>query len=422
MQINLRLADKLKDAPNIFLPDASRWVAAAGKNAFIPKLWFMGKIAFGPEVFKEAAAELKAALMAAGGGARKLIILDLDDTLWGGTVGEIGWENLVLGGHSAVGEAMVEFQKSLKALNRRGILLGIASKNTENTALEALEKHPEMVLRQKDFAGWRINWQDKAQNILDLVSELNLGLQSVVFIDDNPVERARVKETLPEVLVPEWPTDPTLYVRSLNDLNCFDTPVISQEDLSRTQMYLEERERAQLKNSAATVDEWLNSLDMQVTVETLNPANLPRAAQLMNKTNQMNLSTRRMSELELAKWTNQDDHFLWTVRVADRFGDSGLTGIVSLEREGDQARIVDFLLSCRVMGRKVEETMIATAVHKAQELGVDQIYAEYLPTPKNQPCLEFWQRSGFECKEGDHIFRWDSSKQYPVPEQIRLVG
>ena len=234
MRMNLRLAEKVENVSNIYLLDAGRWMGAAGKHAFNPKLWYMAKIPFGNEVFIEAVKDLKCALRGANGSAKKLIIVDLDDTLWGGIVGDAGWENLRLGGHDFLGEAYVDFQRELKAMTHRGILLGIVSKNEEAVALEAINKHPEMVLRLDDIAGWKINWRDKALNVLELVAELNLGLQSVVFIDDNPVERARVREALPEVLVPDWPLDKTLYKSALLGLRCFDNPSISQEDVART--------------------------------------------------------------------------------------------------------------------------------------------------------------------------------------------
>lgn len=420
MRMNLRLAERLEPAGNIYLLDASRWTAAAGRKASVPKLWYMGKIAFSNEVFREAAAEIRAALRALSGMARKLLVLDLDDTLWGGIVGDDGWENLTLGGHNLVGEAYVDFQKALKALTRRGVVLGIASKNDEQVALEAIRSHPEMVLQPEDFAGWRINWNDKAQNIAALAETLNLGLQSVVFIDDNPVERARVREALPEVLVPEWPEDKTLYKQALQELTCFDIPAISAEDAKRTEMYVVERQRTALKEQAGSLDEWLKGLDIRVTAEKLNGTNLPRAAQLFNKTNQMNLATRRMTAEELSAWAEQPGHSLWTFRVADRFGDSGLTGILGLQLTGERLEITDYLLSCRVMGRKVEETMLALAVRAAQQAGAREVVAVYRPTAKNRPCLEFWQRSGFTCQEPD-TFRWDTTQEYPVPEQVKLL-
>ena len=420
LRMNLRLAESFDEASNIYLLDTQRWVSIAGKNAFNPKLWYMGKVAFGNDVFKECVRDMKAALRGINGGSKKLIILDLDDTLWGGVVGDVGWEGIRLGGHDYVGEAYVDFQRALKSLTRRGVLLGIVSKNEESVALEAITSHPEMVLRPDDFAGWKINWQDKAQNIVDLVSELNLGLESVVFIDDNPVERARVREALSEVFVPEWPEDRMFYRSALLGLRVFDTPSVSEEDAGRTRMYVLERQRNDSKKAVGSLDEWLRSLDTRIQVEELNKANLQRAAQLLNKTNQMNLTTRRMTEPEMADWARQDNHKIWTFRVSDNFGDSGLTGIISLEVENKMGRIVDFVLSCRVMGRKVEETMLYTVIKDAESQSLDRVYARYIPTSRNKPCLDFWKSSGFSYNGKDSCFTWELHNKYALPDCIKI--
>ncbi len=421
MRMNLRLAENLEKASNIYVLNTHKWTEQAGSHAFSPKLWYLGKIVFGNEVFQEAVADIKAALGGMLGFARKLIILDLDDTLWGGIVGDVGWENLVLGGHHHLGEAYVDFQQALKSMKNRGILLAIASKNEEQVALEAIRNHPEMVLKLEDFAGWRINWQDKAQNVLDLMTELNLGPQSTLFIDDNPAERARVKESLPEVLVPDWPEDPLFYPAALLSLRCFEMPSLSQEDLVRTSMYLSENKRQALKQTVSSLEDWLTRLAIRLQVEELHPANLQRATQLLNKTNQMNLSTRRMSEAELMAWAEDKHHRLWTVRVSDKFGDAGLTGIVSLEIQDPNAQIVDFILSCRVMGRKIEEAMLATAIHYAQTQGVEEVYARYIPTAKNKPCLDFFKSLAPRFQQQGECFIQGGKKPFPVPEHITLV-
>ena len=419
MQMNLRLAANLTNAPNIYVLNAGRWIEVAGQNAFHPKLWYMGKIPFGNDVFREAVKDIKSVLRAISGASKKLVILDLDDTLWGGTVGELGWKNLRLGGHDPIGEAYVDFQRALKSLTNRGILLGIVSKNEESVALEAIENNPEMVLRLPHFAGWKINWSDKAKNVVDLVSELNLRLESAVFIDDNPVEWARVRETLPQVLVPEWPDDRMLYKKTLLSLTCFNSLAITEEDLKRTRMYVSERERANSRRTVQSLDEWLKSLATRVRIDELNGLNLQRAVQLLNKTNQMNLTTRRMTESELLTWARQEGRKLWTFRVADKFGDAGLTGIISLEMENERARITDFILSCRVMGRKVEEVMLYTVIKFAESAGLKEVWAKYLPTSSNKPCLEFWRKSGFDFGEEERLFHWRGGN-YPLPEAIQI--
>ncbi|MGD9301099.1 MAG: HAD-IIIC family phosphatase [Desulfobacterales bacterium] len=421
MRMNLRLADNLEKTSNIYVLNTHRWIERAGTRAFNPKLWYLGKITFGNEVFKAAVRDIKAALGGVLGLARKLIILDLDDTLWGGVVGDVGWENLVLGGHHHLGEAYLDFQQALKSMKNRGTLLAIASKNEEPVALEAIRKHPEMVLKLEDFAGWRINWQDKAQNIVDLMTELNLGLQSAVFIDDNPAERARISESLPEVLVPDWPTDPLLYPSTLLSLSCFEIASLSQEDLVRTTLYLSENKRQALKKTVGSLEEWLSRLDLCVQVEELHPANLQRASQLLNKTNQMNLSTRRMSEAELMAWTADKRHRLWTLRVSDKFGDAGLTGIVSIKIQDQSAQIVDFILSCRVMGRKIEDVMLATAIHHARESGLKDVYARYIASSKNKPCLDFFQSLAPLFQQRGELFFHDSKVPFEIPKYIKLV-
>lgn len=416
--MNLRLADKLSLTGNVFVLNAQRWFEAVGPEASSARAWYLGKMAASRAVMAEAAAEIRAALAGLGGGARKLLVLDLDDTLWGGIVGDVGWENLHIGGMDGDGEAHADFQRAAKRLKRRGVVLGIVSKNEESVALEAIRSHPEMVLREEDFVGWKINWVDKAKNILDLTAELNLGLQSVVFIDDNPVERARVREALPEVLVPEWPVEKHRYAEALKQLRVFDAPTLSEEDLQRTRLYQEERQRDHLHKQLGSIDEWLKGLEIQVKAEPLSTSNLSRATQLLNKTNQLNLTTRRMTEVELSAWAEGPGRVLYAVSVSDRFGDAGLTGLVSIEIDNGAARVVDYVLSCRVMGRKVEETMVHLAVTSAAGRA-STLTATHLPTAKNKPCLAFWQRSEF-TPGPDGSFSWDLSRPYALPEAIHL--
>ena len=420
MRMNLRLCENLEKASNVHVLNSQRWMNSGVPMPFNPRLWYMARIPFENAVFVEAAKDIKSALNGIRGNARKLIVVDLDNTLWGGVVGEEGWERLRLGGHDQVGEAFVDFQRSLKSLTNRGLILGIVSKNDESVALDAIENHPEMALRLVDFAGWRVNWQDKAKNVVDLVSELNLGLQSVVFIDDHPVERARVREALPEVLVPDWPSDPMLYKTALLSLTCFNAPSTSSEDAKRTEMYVSDRQRMSLRREVGSAQDWLSTLDTKIKAEDLNEINLQRTTQLLNKTNQMNLTTRRMSEPELSDWTRHPDHHLWTFRVSDKFGDSGLTGIISLTVEDEAGRIVDFVLSCRVLGRNVEETMLLTVVQQARRLGLEKIVATYVPTSKNRPCLDFWKRSKFATGKNSRSFRWNVRDDYPTPKHVQI--
>jgi FkbH-like protein len=384
-------------------------------------LWYLSKTPFGFEFLKTAAAEIKAAVRALTGDTRKLLLVDLDETLWGGIVGDVGWQNVRLGGIDPIGEAFRDFQLALKALKRRGVLLGIVSKNEESTALEAVRSHPEMVLRQDDFAGWRINWEDKAQNIVDLVSELNLGLQSVVFVDDSPIERARVRQALPEVFVPEWPADVMGRKSVLMQLRCFDAPLVTTEDVGRTNMYFAERKRQAARTEVASLGEWLDSLNIRVAAEPLHEANLDRATQLLNKTNQMNLSTRRMTKEELRNWSQQPENTVFVFRVSDKFGDYGLVGVASFMVRDGNADVVDFVLSCRAMGRKVEETMLHVMSVCARSAGATGLHIAYIPTLKNQPCLRFFQKAGLISNGDDKLFTLHLREAYSKPVTTHLV-
>ncbi len=421
MKMNLKLAEELQNMPGVYLLDAQKWIEAVGRNSYSPKLWYLVKSPFHPDVFKEATNDIKTALRGVMGESRRLIVLDLDNTLWGGTVGDLGWENVRLGGHDYVGEAFLDFQRALKALSRRGILLAIVSKNEESIALDALRNHPEMILRPDDFVGWRINWDDKAANLVELAAEVNIGLQSIVFIDDSPVERARVREKLPEVHVPEWPKDVTLFASYLLHMDCFDSPYSTNEDSSRTQLYAAQKQRDQFKDAHSSRDEWLCSLKTELRVEVMTEANRVRVVQLFNKTNQMNLRTRRMTEKELEAWLTGGNRKLWVFRVTDRFGDSGLTGILTLDIGPEISEISDFVLSCRVMGRDVEKAMISVAVDYCRTLNVKELRAEYLPSAKNAPCLQFWKNSGFECFDGNSIFTWALDNPYPAPIGVQTI-
>jgi FkbH-like protein len=420
-RMNLALTEALADAPAIFVLDPTAWMQAAGTAAASPRMWFAGKVPYGNRVFQEAVGDIKAAMNGALGTARKLIVLDLDDTLWGGVIGETGWEGIRLGGHDPIGEAYVAFQEALKALSNRGVQIAVVSKNDEPVAVEAFDRHPEMRLRRADLAGWRINWGDKARNIAELVADLNLGLDAVVFIDDNKVERGRIREALPAILVPDWPDDPCLFAARLTALGCFDTAAVSEEDRARGRMYADERERRTAQAQVGSMEEWLRDLGIEVRVDPLQRADVARATQLFNKTNQLNMATRRLSEQELVDWASAPNRRLWTVRVKDRFGELGLTGLISVEIDGRAARVVDFILSCRAMGRKVEETMLHVASRCAALAGADALHLTFIPTKRNAPCLRALESSGL-TRLGEHEFAWIEKGVFPLPEPVTLVG
>lgn len=421
-QINARLAERLSEQANIFFLDPDRWISkAGGDSAWSPALWYAAKSPFTVKVFQAASNDIASYTRAFEGQAIKLIILDLDDTLWGGVVGETGWQGLTLGGHSHAGEAFQDFQRALKALAQRGVVLAICSKNDEAVALEAIDNHPEMILRRDDFAAWQINWQDKASNIRALLEEINLGPEATLFIDDNPSERGLVSESLPQVTVPDWPKNPSLYSSTLKNLDCFDTATVSDEDRQRVGSYAAERKRRDMQGSDTeeTKSDWIERLEITVAVETLSATNLTRATQLFNKTNQMNLATRRMTEAELTTWASETNQHLWTFRVSDRFGDYGLTGIISAEHVSDTVTITDFILSCRVMGRQVEAAMVHHVYEWAKAEGAHHLEAHFEPTDRNSPCLDFWNASGFD-EVSAHHFQWSLKKRYEAPSALTL--
>jgi FkbH-like protein len=425
MEMNARLCRNLDGKRGVYALNSSRWLVRTGVRGFQSKSWFTTKNPFNNDIYGEALRDIKTALLGSIGKIRKLIVVDLDETLWGGIVGEVGWKNIRLGGHDYVGEALQDFQRALKALKNRGVLLAIASKNDEKTAMEAIQQHPEMILKQVDFVGWRINWQDKAENIADLARKLNLGLDSVVFIDDSEFERRRVRDALPEVLVPEWPTDKTQYISHLMGLRCFESLQMSAEDVARTKMYHEEQSRNLVRKEYVSLDEWLAASDLAITVKKLDEVDLPRVVQLINKTNQMNLTTRRLNEQELQQWLDTTGAALWSIRVADRFGDSGLCGVISAmiaPQMDDTVRIVDFILSCRVLGRKVEDVMLHVAVNWALAQQKAKVVATHVPTERNGVCRDFWMNSGCERVAADNTFVWPSEKMHTLPSFIKVHG
>lgn len=416
-RMNLRLAEHLEGSSNVRVLDSQHWldVAHPPRDA---RYWYTMKFPFTDFVARAAALDVKATIRAFAGQSRKLIVSDLDGTLWGGIIGETGWQGIRLGGHDAIGEAYVDFQRALKTLSRRGIALGVVSKNTEAVALEAFDHHPEMILRRSDLAGWRINWRDKAENLVELVRELNLGLHSVVFIDDKAIERGRIAEALPEVLVPEWPNDVFRFADTLRELDYFDQPSLTAEDRSRSTMYASQRERTESQQVAGSIEEWLSGLGVRASVEAVRAENLSRATQLANKTNQMNLKTRRFVGSEFMHWLSEaQGRQALTIRVTDRFGDVGLTGLISWEPAGDALEIIDFVLSCRAMGRQIENVMVHLAVEAARKRGSSRVIACFTPTVRNGPCREFWARSGFDEREANR-FVWDATKPYPKPAFI----
>ncbi|MEO5367149.1 MAG: HAD-IIIC family phosphatase [Magnetococcus sp. WYHC-3] len=400
--------------------DLAAWLNGSAGAVSDPQLWYAAKLAYTPVVLRSAARRIHGALDALCGRHAKLVVVDLDQTLWGGIVGEVGPLGVTLGGHDPVGEAYVAFQRRLKALARRGVLLAIASKNDATTALACIDTHPEMVLRRDDFVAWRIDWNDKAANIDDLTRELNLGLEAVVFIDDNPHERQRVAEALPRVRVPDWPTNPLLYASALDALTWFEHTAITAEDVRRGEMYQQEARREALARESTSLDDWLRSLDMVVDIAPVTDHNRTRVVQLLNKTNQMNLRTRRMTESALLDWLARPGCRMWTFRVRDRIGDLGLCGVLGLEWGDGAVHATDFVLSCRAFKRGVETLMLWRAAQEARLVQGSRLVLDYLPTERNQPCLEILRASVLQ-EEPTYRFVLPGTATLSAPEHIRVV-
>ena len=409
--MNYYLSEQLNKEKNLYILNSSKWLLNCGaSSAYSSKLWYLTKTPFSNNFFKQVISDLSNLYESIKGLSKKLLILDLDDTLWGGIVGEVGWKNLRIGGHDHLGEAFRDFQIQIKSLKNQGIILALVSKNDEVTAIEAINSHPEMILSMEDFVTHRINWEDKAKNIIDIVNELNLGLQSVVFLDDSPFERARVQEALPEVLVPELPKDPTDYNVFLSKLRCFDKTHVTDEDKSRGNLYKSESKRIKLKQQLKSLSDWIKTLNLTIVIENIKNENTPRAVQLFNKTNQMNLSTRRLSEQEFNHWVKVDSNNLWTIRAADKFGDYGIIGILSISTKNNIATLVDFILSCRVVGRYIEETMIEFLKEFCQENNVNKIKGKYKKTDKNSLCYNFLNKLQL-IDNNQYSFEFPSNKK-----------
>jgi FkbH-like protein len=401
-----RLADR--EGVDVLALDA--WAARDGIAAWHnPELWHRAK----QEVTPAAApiyGDLVMRLVAAHRGrSYKALVMDLDNTLWGGVVGDDGVEGLVLGQGSALGEAFVQFQEYARDLSRRGVILAVVSKNDEKNALEPFEQHPEMVLKRDDIASFVANWSDKPANLRAVAEELNIGLDALVFIDDNPFERDLVRRELPMVAVPEVTDDPTTYAQTLADAGYFEAVAITAEDRARSGQYQSNRQRDKLKASATDLDSYLRGLAMRLLWRRFDRVGLSRTVQLINKTNQFNLTTRRYSEANVLGVMDDDRAFGAQLRLVDRFGDNGIIAIVIGRLLDDKDVLIDtWLMSCRVLGRQVEPTTLNLAAALAQEMGGRRLIGEYIPTAKNGMVKDHYPKLGFHAiaREGANTARY----------------
>ncbi len=344
-----------------------------------------------PLLARHAAAMIRASL----GLTSKCLVLDLDNTLWGGIIGEDGINGIRLGGGPA-GESYVAFQKYVQALQRRGVILAICSKNNEQDAKAPFQDHPEMVLKLDDIALFVANWQSKDENLRHIAATLNIGLDSIVFVDDNPVERNLIRSQIPEIEVIEVPQDPAGYTAALHRSLCFEAWTLTEDDRRRAASYQQNAKRSEQLAASGNVEDYLAGLEMHVELRPFDEANLARIVQLINKTNQFNLTTRRITEAECLALINRSDCYTQFMRLKDRFGDNGITGILIGFVEGDTLRIDNWLISCRVLGRRVEDAMLAAALNFAVERKCEFALGEYIPTPKNAQVSGIFEKYGFE--------------------------
>jgi FkbH-like protein len=328
----------------------------------------------------------------------KVLAVDLDNTLWGGVIGEDGMAGIKVGPEYP-GAAFQALHRALLDLSRRGILLAVCSKNNLDDAMEVLEKHPGMLLRARHFAALRINWTDKAQNLREIAEELNVGIDALAFLDDNPFEREQVRAALPEVAVIDLPKNLLEYAATVRNCAAFERLALSAEDQQRTEMYAAQKQRDGAEQNFQTTEDFFRYLEQEAELGTVSDVTLARVAQLTQKTNQFNLTTRRYTETQIAEMAKQTDWHIFSIKVRDRFGDHGLVGVSVARDHGEQCEIDTFLLSCRVIGRTIETALLAHIAESAAQRGCKRLVGWFLPTRKNAPARDFYQRHGFECQE-----------------------
>ena len=397
-QLNHDLRQHAK-AEDVYLLSVDTWAAMDGlSNIHDQALWNRSKQEIHPRASSLYGDQLGRILAALRGRSAKCLVLDLDNTLWGGVIGDDGLEGIVVGQGSAVGEAHLALQHYAKQLSNRGIILAVCSKNDESNALAPFEQHREMALRREDIACFVANWHDKASNLRQIAQSLNIGLDALVFVDDNPVERALIRRELPMVAVPELPDDASDYVSLIASAGYFEALNITEEDRGRAQQYRANIEREGLRRSATDMDSFLEALRMELVWSSFDDAGLKRIVQLMNKTNQFNLTTRRHTDTEVAAMMRDKDILTLQLRLTDVYGDNGVIALlIARRRPGSLLEIETWLMSCRVLGRNVEEATLNILVERARKLGCETLLGSYQPTSKNGIVSDHYQRLGFSA-------------------------
>ncbi len=392
-----------------------------GRNAFFKgSLYYGSKIPYSMEALPIISKAVIDVVLAMQGRVKKCVVLDLDNTLWGGVIGDDGLAGIEIG-ELGKGHVFSNLQKWLKQLKDYGIILAVCSKNNEDTAKEPFEKHEEMVLRLSDISIFVANWDDKASNIKIIQESLNIGMDSIVFLDDNPFERNLVKERFPQIEVPELPEDPSLWLSFLQNEDYFGTASYTEETNDRTKLYQAEFERKKLEQSFESIDDYLKSLEMVGTAKAFEPLRYPRIAQLTQRSNQFNLRTVRYTEDEIKNIAENDHYVTLYYTLRDKFGDHGLVSVVIMEKRDDETLFIDtWLMSCRVLKRGMEEFVVNKIVDTARNKGFKTITAEYLATPKNKMVKDIYKTMGFqETGEGQYrlnISDYTIQKHYIMEE------
>ena len=397
---NSALFEAEKANPNVKVFDYSEFTRRYSVTDLIDwKFFFISQMGINPKLTKDFQAWWQRKLDGVALKRKKCVVLDLDNTLWGGVLGEDGISGVKIGGDYP-GKAFLLFQKLLLQLSQSGVVLTVCSKNNEQDVLDVWEKNPFIVLKKEHFAAYRINWKDKASNI-------NIGLDSFVFIDDNPTERELIKQMLPMVSVPEFPTQPyelPVFFQQLVD-QYFKVYSITEEDKKKTEQYKANAARTQAQHSFADFSDFLESLDIQISIEAANEFNIPRIAQMTQKTNQFNLTTKRYTDADVKKFL-ADGWKIWCIGVSDKFGDNGITGCIMVNNN----TIDTFLLSCRILGKGIEEAFMTAIMKCLSDNGVGKLYAEYIPTAKNVQVENFYEKMQFNVT----VKELDGSKRYEI--------
>ncbi|MBT4764549.1 HAD-IIIC family phosphatase [bacterium] len=379
-----------------FLLDVSAISETVGlSNWHDPAINHIAKLPFSPKITPLYADNICRIIAAMKGKSRRALVLDLDNTLWGGVIGDDGVDGIKIGNGDALGEAYLSVQNSILKLHERGIVLAVCSKNTDSIARTPFKEHSSMLVKEQHIASFQANWDDKASNIRSIANELNLGLDSIVFMDDNPMERDLVRKYLPQVAVPELPEDPSYFSRTLLAAGYFEAVHFSDEDKIRVEGYKANAKRTALRNTMVDLDSYLHSLEMKAEIQSFNEKRIKRIVQLISKTNQFNLTTHRYNEKQILNFLNNDSYYAIQVKLSDTFGDNGVVSIIICDKNSSEWVIDTWVMSCRVLGRRLEEFIFYEIVRSAKTAGVKRIVGIYIPTERNKITQDLYLKLGF---------------------------